>query len=507
MEYNSDWVTYADWNRGVNGKMITYSGAVVVVPPNPTPRRATQTIRIFNSIYSVYLNPDQSGSTEVLNLQTVLQWGPTQGMSRTGDFWCVYSCVMNTSGAIIQHTTPMPVSPNQPLQFVITGSDLFGEIVYTSEVLGIPDSKLTFTPTGAGSNLSNCAVVLEALGIQQRSDYPPICYTAFQKFVIETAEGGVTPSWDIVNKVIDYGQHTVTTSSEVDLYYSLFTEYSKVTLSDTSTDGPSLASLNKVLYIAWKSYGNEYFSVKYSTDNGRTFQVGCTSSEKTPSAPSLAAHNGNLYIAWRDGHSRLYVAQVGLNGIVPNGFSGKMKVGETSPFSPSLASSNNLLCIGWRGLGNKKLNVKYSGNNGASWGNKHTEQTSSDAPNIVNHANNVTQNNDLYIAWQGTPNNRLNVAQVTPGPNFLVHTFPDTSPISPAIASINGRIYMAWKGVGNNHLNIERSSDNGITFGAKGTTSSDNTSARPSLCAHNNNLYIGWKSYGNNHLNVAIVCL
>ena len=83
-------------------------------------------------------------------------------------------------------------------------------------------------------------------------------------------------------------------------------------------------------------------------------------------------------------------------------------------------------------------------------------------------------------------------------------TLADTSPMSPALASLNGRIYIAWKGDGNNNLNLMYSSDNGQTFGNK-YTSGETSAEAPALVVHNNNLYIGWKGNGNDNLNVAMV--
>ena len=83
-------------------------------------------------------------------------------------------------------------------------------------------------------------------------------------------------------------------------------------------------------------------------------------------------------------------------------------------------------------------------------------------------------------------------------------TLADTSPMSPALASLNGRIYIAWKGDGNNNLNLMYSSDNGQTFGNK-YTSGETSAEAPALVVHNNSLYIGWKGNGNDNLNVAMV--
>ena len=84
-------------------------------------------------------------------------------------------------------------------------------------------------------------------------------------------------------------------------------------------------------------------------------------------------------------------------------------------------------------------------------------------------------------------------------------TLGDTSPKSPALASLNGNLFIAWKGDGNDNLNVMGSSNNGLTFGGK-QTFGDTSPVAPSLCGHNNGmLYIAWKGDGNDNLNVAQV--
>jgi hypothetical protein len=80
----------------------------------------------------------------------------------------------------------------------------------------------------------------------------------------------------------------------------------------------------------------------------------------------------------------------------------------------------------------------------------------------------------------------------------------DTSPLSPSLASFDGRLYIAWKGDGNDFLNVMCSTDNGHTFGNK-YTSPETSPQAPGLAVHNGNLYITWKGDGNDFLNVAIV--
>jgi len=100
--------------------------------------------------------------------------------------------------------------------------------------------------------------------------------------------------------------------------------------------------------------------------------------------------------------------------------------------------------------------------------------------------------NMTYEAWIRNPATIIKV------------TLPDTSPKSPALASLNGRLYLGWKGDGNDNLNVEYSADDGVTFGNK-YTSPETSPQAPALCVHNGNLYIAWKGDGNDNLNVARV--
>jgi hypothetical protein len=175
----------------------------------------------------------------------------------------------------------------------------------------------------------------------------------------------------------------------------------------------------------------------------------------------------------------------------------------TSPKNPSIASLNGRLYIAWKGDGNDHINVMYSTDNGATFGNKYTSpETSPQAPALCAH------NGKLYIAWKGDGNDHLNVASVNFSGNaitgFSKVVLGDTSPVSPTLASFNGRLYLAWKGDGNDNLNVMYSTDNGATFGHK-YTSPETSPQAPGLTASAGNLFITWKGDGNDQLNVATV--
>ena len=96
---------------------------------------------------------------------------------------------------------------------------------------------------------------------------------------------------------------------------------SKVTLGDTTTSGPALATLGTRLLLGWRGVGNNQLNVMQS----------------------------------------------------PNGsnFTGKVTLGETTVSKPGLHASGGRALLTWQGVGNRFLNVLAS-NNGANWGSKQT---------------------------------------------------------------------------------------------------------------------------------------
>ena len=153
----------------------------------------------------------------------------------------------------------------------------------------------------------------------------------------------------------------------------------------------------------------------------------------------------------------------------------------------------------------------FSLDNGASFGGKFvSSETSSDAPALASNGS------GLFIAWKGSGNDNLNVAEVSlfadSSGGFGIDGFSnkvilgDTSPTSPALGSAFGDLFLAWKGDGNDNLNVMFSSDNGASFGGK--LISDETSPdSPALATLNDGLFISWKGDGNDNLNVAEVDL
>jgi hypothetical protein len=490
------WICYASWTE--NAQPVSLFTTSWVVPPAPA-TQSGQLLFLFSGIQN-----------ETMIYQPVLQWGVSAAGG--GNYWAVASWYADGQTGHSFYSSLVQVSPGQVVTGVMTqtGQSANG-FNYDCQFTGIPHTDLTIQNV---EQLTWCVETLECYGIQQCSNYPQTCRTAMKNIEIQAGGQTVTPAWAITNSITDCGQHAVLVSNaspggEIDLCYNSSTAStfnSKVTLPDTSPKSPALASLNGLLYLAWKGDGNDNLNVECSADNGLTFGGKYTSPESSPLSPALCAQGSLLFIAWKgDGNDNLNVAQVDLAGNSVNGFSNKYVSGETSPVSPALASLNGLLYLAWKGDGNDSLNIMVSADNGASFGNKYTSsQTSPQSPGLTAH------NGNLYITWKGDGNDNLNVAQVNISGNSITGfsnqvTLPDTSQLTPTIASNNGKLYLGWKGDGNDSLNVESSTDNGASFGNK-YTSFESSPQAPVLCAHNGSVYIGWKGDGNDNLNVAQLC-
>ncbi|MCU7756879.1 G1 family endopeptidase (plasmid) [Bacillus cereus] len=282
----------------------------------------------------------------------------------------------------------------------------------------------------------------------------------------------------------------------------------KVILEDTSPVSPSITSFYGNIYISWKGDGNDNINVMVSTDNGVTFGKKYISTESSDDTPVLVAGDNNLYIAWKgSSNDNLNVAIVDIDKQTgaPTGFSNKIILEDTSPVRPALAFLDGSLYLAWKGDGNDNLNVMVSEDNGRTFGNKYiSSETSPEAPTLC------VNNGSLFIGWKGDGNDNLNVAVVNIEETGIPSGFSnkvilgDTSPIGPALVSLNGYLFLGWKGDGNDNLNIIPSMDNGQSFGNK-FISPETSSDSPSLTTHNGNLYITWKGSGNDNLNVSRV--
>lgn len=283
----------------------------------------------------------------------------------------------------------------------------------------------------------------------------------------------------------------------------------KVTLGDQSPYQPALASLNGLLYLAWRGDGNDQLNISVSFDNGRSFVNKWVGGDTSTAAPALCANAGLLFLSWKgDGNDNINVAQVALNGNgAPLGLINKVTLGDQTPTSPALASLNNVLYLAWKGDGNDNLNV-ISSDDGRDFGGKITSgETSPFTPALV------ANNGQLFIAWTGNGANQLNAAVVdtdlSQGVPLGISSkvvLGVTSSAGPSLAAINGYLFLSWKGSGNDNLNVAVSLNNAEGFTGKmvSTETSPNSTA---MAVHKGGLYIAWKGDSNDNLNVAPVAL
>ncbi|HEV2387204.1 MAG TPA: glycoside hydrolase family 18 protein [Candidatus Acidoferrales bacterium] len=181
----------------------------------------------------------------------------------------------------------------------------------------------------------------------------------------------------------------------------------------------------------------------------------------------------------------------------------------TSPSSPGLSFLEDKIFLACRRSEADALEIMFSTDNGGKFGGTYRSAESSAAgPALAAH------NDRLMIAWKGSGNDNLNVAEV----GFFADSqgkfgieglankivLGDTADGSPALASHDGRLFLAWKGSGNDNLNVMFSSDGGATFSGK-YVSPETSDAAPALASHNGRLMIAWKGSGNDNLNVAEV--
>jgi hypothetical protein len=287
---------------------------------------------------------------------------------------------------------------------------------------------------------------------------------------------------------------------------------------DTSPAGPALASLNGVLYLAWTGVGNNFLNVTPSFNDGAGFSdlVKFTSPETSPVAPALCVQDGNLYIAWRgSGNNQLNVAQVATGDAgnvhaflgtgdvmsyhcefegIPNTGLDVRHVPELWQCSVALEAYRMQRCSDYPDVWKTSfdgIDIQTDGTNAAP----HWE--------IYNQVTSCGQ--AAVVVTDGSPDGQVDLYYSA---NFLSGKvrLSDTSPASPALASLNGVLYLAWTGEGNNFLNVMPWFDGQATFSEVDKYPLSATSpAAPALCVQDDNLYLAWTASGNNQLNMVQV--
>jgi hypothetical protein len=171
-----------------------------------------------------------------------------------------------------------------------------------------------------------------------------------------------------------------------------------------SVNGPSLASFNGNLYIAWtgEHVGNLY--VACAPNGGMVFDGPGPSTQKSNESPSLAVNGTNLMIAWAGTSNNVCVAQVSLSDAAPAIPANVDPLPNTVALNvqcPSLASVTGILYLAWADGNTSQLAMLSSVDNG---------QTST----------------NFYQSWQRAPVTPTGSTQ--PGPPCALPVRTSTSP-------------------------------------------------------------------------------
>lgn len=253
-----------------------------------------------------------------------------------------------------------------------------------------------------------------------------------------------------------------------------------VTLEEKSDDTPAIALHDRRLYIAWKGSGNEHLNIGLLAEdrdhgNRLTLRTKVTLGETSPRGPALVSHGGRLYLAWTGvGNHRLNVAKVVVTdqGAATRiaGIDEKRMLSDTSEEAPAITSHRDRLYLAWTGLGEGRLNLAVSDDNGVTFAGKRIfNETSECGPSVTSHAN------SLFLGWRGSGNENLNVAKVVLTGNtaggIVISELEDKrvldqiSTKAPALSSDGVRLIVAWKGEGADHLNLRISRDGSFAAG------------------------------------------
>jgi Papain family cysteine protease len=273
----------------------------------------------------------------------------------------------------------------------------------------------------------------------------------------------------------------------------------KTILHDTAIGAPALADVNDtILALAWTGTDNpHHLNVMGSRDGGRSFAGKVTLHETSFDGPGFAFGNGHAYLAWVGIDAGHHLNVIQSNDCI--NFGNKVTLGDNSRFGPALAFGNGRLFMAWVGTDAQwKLNVMQS-IDGVHWTDKVTLQESSDSAPALAFADGV-----LYLVWQGTdPNSSLNILESRDGKQWGGKvTLRDSSDFRPALTK-HGKLVLGWTGRdSNHHLNTMTSPGALNAFGGK-ITYGDTASNGVSLMTFKGSVYISWVGTDDgHHLNV-----
>lgn len=273
----------------------------------------------------------------------------------------------------------------------------------------------------------------------------------------------------------------------------------KTILSDSAIGGPALVNINDtVLAMAWTGTDSAHRLNVMSSLDGLSFSNKVTLGETSFDGPGFAFGNGRAFLAWTgiDAGHHLNV----MSSADCRTFEHKVTLGDNSRFGPALAFGNGHIYLAWVGTDPAwRLNV-MSSTDGITWSNKVTLNESSDSAPGLCYAN-----GKLYLLWQGTDgNSSLNVLSSSDGHSFGNKvTLGDTSDFRPAMSSSAEGLVLGWTGRdSNHHVNSMVSLDGSHNFKGK-FVYGDTSIAGPTLVNFHGRVLIGWTGTDQvHHLNV-----
>ncbi len=261
-----------------------------------------------------------------------------------------------------------------------------------------------------------------------------------------------------------------------------------VVLTESAIGAPALANFGEQLLVAgWTSADKEHHLNLATSADGRSFGGKLTIADSSIDGPALAASNGKLFLGWTTTgkvHRLSIMSSTDLQS-----FGNKVTLQETSPFAPALAVGNGHVYLAWVGATkDQTLNV-MSSTDGRNFGNKVTLKESSGAGPHITFIDGT-----LYLLWRGTDaNHRLCLIRSSDGQHFSdKFVLADSSDYAPALLEQVG-LWLGWSGRDSAHsLNLAT----GAEFDRLGhkQTNAHSSVAAPALSSFKNEVYLSWSS-------------
>ncbi len=231
-------------------------------------------------------------------------------------------------------------------------------------------------------------------------------------------------------------------------------EVAKVTLTDTSVDGPALwTTTNGVVrgVLAWTGTDSAHHINIMLTSIGTKFSSKITLDDTSPLRPAVTRTvDGKVVVAWVGTDSSRTL------NVLYDAYGARTKLtlwGETSPYSPAIVAANNALVLAWTGSNAAhSLNMQViNTGNPLTKGVKTTLWTvgSLTGPSLNYEASRA----EYLLAWTAvSPANQIAVAKSSDGRTWSMPTMlTEWSDATPSLLGIVGNYYampphyLAWQ--------------------------------------------------------------